>query len=398
MKVSFLGQGLTPQSPNSVGNKIIVLFKEIKFHSFTCISAFASEAGVYGLAECISSSHIKSDDTTIIVGIDQEGTPVEALQELISLRANSYIFYQREPPIFHPKIYLFEGMNETAFIVGSSNLTARGLFGNVESSILLEFSNENLEGKKVLKEFKDYYKDLLNFSDPNLFKLTSEIITNFVSEGIVPNKSIWTKRHSRKNSEQKLKEKQINVPKRTTSKIPNIFKRKLKTNKTVSKVVSELEINENVDFSKNSSYEIVMETNPLTERDLNIPKGKNTNVTGSMGLKKGKLKNIDQRHYFRDRVFSSLNWVKDSNKRTAHLERTNVNIRIVILGVDYGIYTLKLTHSTNTNSTSYKQKNSMTQLSWEGAKELIAQEGLLRRTAFLYKSKKKPHRFTLEIK
>jgi len=51
---------------------------------------------------------------------------------------------------------------------------------------------------------------------------------------------------------------------------------------------------------------LIWESGKLTERDLNIPKGSNTNPTGSMLFKKGKTEDIDQRHYFRDTVFSAL--------------------------------------------------------------------------------------------
>ena len=55
MKISFLGQGFEAESKKSVGNQIVKFFQHNKFNSFTGISAFASEAGISGLAECINS-------------------------------------------------------------------------------------------------------------------------------------------------------------------------------------------------------------------------------------------------------------------------------------------------------------------------------------------------------
>ena len=46
---------------------------------------------------------------------------------------------------------------------------------------------------------------------------------------------------------------------------------------------------------KGTKY-LVWESKPLVERDLNIPKGENTNPTGSMGLKKGLYEEIDRKH------------------------------------------------------------------------------------------------------
>lgn len=190
MNITFLGQGYEPESKNSVGNHLLNLLSQKGFHTFTGISAFASEAGVVGLADHIVSAKKNFKKLNLIVGIDQEGTSKEALREINNLKINSYIFHQEEPPIFHPKIYLFEGAKETKLILGSSNMTARGLFGNVESSLLVEFSNTDKEGKNLLAELKDYYKDLFNFTDPNLFKISVETIQDFIDKGIVPNETI----------------------------------------------------------------------------------------------------------------------------------------------------------------------------------------------------------------
>jgi len=50
MKISFLGQGFEATSANAIGNHLINYLNQTNFHSFTGISAFASEAGIFGLA------------------------------------------------------------------------------------------------------------------------------------------------------------------------------------------------------------------------------------------------------------------------------------------------------------------------------------------------------------
>lgn len=398
MKITFLGQGFESESKKSVGNTIIQLFKENKFNSFTGISAFASEAGVVGLSECITSGAQFYNTLNLIVGIDQEGTSKKALKEINDLGINSYIFYQKESPIFHPKIYLFEGENDTTLIVGSSNLTARGFFGNVESSLMVEFKNDNPDGIKLLKEVKDYYRTLFDFSDPNLFKISPEIINQFVSEGIVPTRKIWEKKH-KKNTSNKMpaEENNLVVPKRSTVKIPLNFKGRYKSNKTVSKLITELEIDRNFEFESEENNEVLWQSGALTERDLNIPKGENTNPTGSMLFKKGTLKDIDQRHHFRDNVFKTLEWEFDSTAGKTHLERATAQIRFVINGIDYGIFPITITHNPRTDTASYNQKNSMTHLSWGETKNLIAQDELIGKSATLYRDVTVSDAFTLII-
>ncbi|OAZ04595.1 phospholipase D family protein [Flavobacterium succinicans] len=397
MKITFLGQGFESESKKSVGNTIIKLFKENKFNSFTGISAFASEAGVVGLSECIASGAEFYKTLNLIVGVDQEGTSKKALIEINELAINSYIFYQKESPIFHPKIYLFEGENDTTLIVGSSNLTARGFFGNIESSLMVEFKNDNADGIKLLKEVKDYYSTLFDFTDKNLFKISPKIINQFVSEGIVPTRKVWKKKH-KKNTSNKApqEESDLVIPKRPTVKIPSNFKGRYKSNKTVSKLITELEIKNDFEFENVENNKILWESGPLKERDLNIPKGQNTNPTGSMLFKKGALKDINTRHYFRDEVFQTLAWSFDTRINRTHIERVVADFKIVISGIDYGTFQLGISHNTNSEHLE-DVKQPATQLHWGEAKYLIAQDELIGKTATLFKDVTVADAFTLII-
>jgi HKD family nuclease len=396
MNISFLGQGFEHKSPNSVGNNLIKLFKNKKFNSFIVITAFASESGILGLTECIESSSGNFDSITIIVGVDQEGTSIKALEKIRDLDVISRIFYQKESPIFHPKIYLFEGQDDYTLIVGSSNLTGRGLFANVESSIMIEGTIAT--DAEPLIQLKEYYSSLFDLSDPNLFEITTENIKRFVDQGIVPTKTVWKQKHRKQTSDTTPKEgNDLEIPKRKQAKIPDVFKGRFRTNNTVSEIIEELEVSNDFEFDNSILNEILWESGELTERDLNIPKGENTNATGSMGFKKGKLKDIDQRHHFRDVVFRTLDWSFDTRPDHNHLERAVANFRIIIENIDYGVFPLKLSHNTNTNSTAYQQKNSMTQLSWGEAKKLIAHNELIGKTAYLYRTTNQSDEFTLVI-
>jgi len=74
-------------------------------------------------------------------------------------------------------------------------LTARGLFGNVESSLLVEFFNKDKEGKQLLKQLKEYYNGLFSFIDLNLYKISEETIQEFIDKGIVPIETFRNKKH-----------------------------------------------------------------------------------------------------------------------------------------------------------------------------------------------------------
>jgi len=108
MRISLLGQGFEAVSELSVGRQLVKFFADNNFHSFTGISAFASQASIRGLSKHINTAKKHLDCITIVTGVDQKVTSKEALEELLSLNINAYVFYQPSITIFHPKIYLFK--------------------------------------------------------------------------------------------------------------------------------------------------------------------------------------------------------------------------------------------------------------------------------------------------
>src|SRR5690606_172589 len=87
---------------------------------------------------------------------------------------------------FHPKVYLFEGKEKSELIIGSSNLTSKGLFVNVEASLLVSIDNSIESDKKIVKQLKDYFKGIFDNNDPNLKKLSKSLIDKLVKEKVVP--------------------------------------------------------------------------------------------------------------------------------------------------------------------------------------------------------------------
>ncbi len=396
MNITFLGQGFEPDLDKSVGNALVEFLADKNFDSFIGISAFSSPSGIGGLAKYISEAKKHLVNITIVTGIDRKGTSKEALEELLNLDINAFVFYQsggNSKPIFHPKIYLFEGKNQSELIIGSSNLTASGLFSNIEASILISIDNNLDEDKKIITELKHYFKGIFDYTDPNLKSLTKELIEQLDYENFLLTEE-ERKAAQEKNEigERKENENMISkiFPKRLSSKVPNEFR-----GTRLKPIIGIVANKEKIDL-ESEPLELLWESGPLTERDLNIPKGTNTNPTGSMLFKKGETKGIDQRHYFRDEVFSNLSWTNENNINTPHLERAKASFIIIIGGINHGSFNLTITHNTNTTSRSYQQKNSMTSISWGDAKKIIAREELIGKSAKLLSTSEKDV-FVLEI-
>jgi hypothetical protein len=87
--------------------------------------------------------------------------------------------------MFHPKIYFFQGKHNYRFITGSSNLTSFGLFDNIEASTFFEFSKNNQQGKKLVRQFEEYFDPILNGTDKNVQKLTTEVLVDLEQSGFI---------------------------------------------------------------------------------------------------------------------------------------------------------------------------------------------------------------------
>lgn len=384
MKIDFLNQ-TSENDLDCVGHVLINLLADPDYHTFIGVSAFASSAGVNGVVSNLNKEKEHIKEITIIVGIDQKGTSKEALESLLNSGIESFVFYQKENPIFHPKVYFMEGNNKTDILIGSSNLTTQGLFVNSEASVHIKLDNGDQSDNKVIDDFKLKFGSLLKKDDPNMQPLTEKLIELLVEEGIVPDENERRNIFQKKTfsiAGKRNKDFDDIFPKRKIKQAPKEFKsqRQSQTNTVLPQNSNSIEIT--------STDDELWISKPLTERDLNIPTGTNTNQTGSMFFSKGSMKDIDQKHYFRDVVFANQSWQHDTKERTAHYERAFIDFTIVIDGTDKGTYKLKVSHDTRTNSPSYKQNNSMTSVSWGEAKDIIKDPKLLGKKAYLYKKGK----------
>jgi HKD family nuclease len=379
--VNFITQGFTDGDDHFL--KIKQLLSEKNLVEVTFNVAFIKTGGIDLILEEIKPLKNK---ITIFAGIRNGITSIQAIFKLIDLGCLVYLVDTGTGRVvFHPKVYIFEYNDCYKIIMGSANLTSGGLNGNIEYSSIVECGKDDIEAKKLIQEIKKFPEAY----EKNIFKVNSkkEAFAFFrrgllTDERIIQPLSNITKNRSGQLNDNisriKLKNKRISKEK------PNI---------NYGRAKKLLKVTENF----TAQWVLVWESNALTERDLNIPSGSGTNPTGSMLFKKGNSEGIDQRTYFRDNVFCDLEWVSDVNPAKAHLERATAKFQFEIRGINYGIYSLKITHNTNKFSRAYRQSNSMTQVHWGDAKEIIAHRELLGEKIKLYRNNNKLPVFRIEI-
>ncbi len=392
MKVTFLGQGLTPEVDSPVGEYLMRFLNEEGFHSFTGFSAFASEAGVKGLSSHIEYARQNFTNLTLIVGVDQKGTSAEALRAILALEIPSFVFYQPSFPIFHPKIYLFEGDEKTELIIGSSNLTVQGLFINIESSLLVSIDNKNADDRKVIDDLKAYFKGIFDLTDPNLQPLSNELIEELVFHHIVPAEVERASRHDK--VEQQEKEATLSLisklfPKRDIAKVAKEFKRVRK-----AALKKPRPLKEDTSPPTVTTYgELVWAKQNLPKSDVQIPAREGTNPTGGLRLTQANFlvagRAIDQTTYFRE-LFGAFKW--ETVSQTPYVEVAIVPFEITIEGKFIGRFNLEIRHKPSGEA---GQRNFTTSISWGKAGEAIRNAGLVGAGLQLYKPLRKGEPFQI---
>lgn len=204
MRLEFLGHGLHKDHANTVGHYLIETFKNSDYDSFIGFSAFTKMSGINSIKAELLLAKKNFKSIKFYLGIVEKGTSREALKFLIDNEIETYIFCTSDQIMFHPKIYYFEGKHNNRFILGSSNLTSYGLFHNIESSTFMEFSKNDQQGLKYVRQFEDYFNPILNGTDKNVERLTNDILKDLIDSGFV-----WPESQTRDDFEYVKKNKNL---------------------------------------------------------------------------------------------------------------------------------------------------------------------------------------------
>ena len=174
MNVSLISQFSNFEDVNSVASVLISILRSSTFPKLRAMVAFANFGGISGLSDEISKSN--TTDKSIIVGIDNKITSVEALSELIRLGFDGRIYHTSGSEIFHPKFYLFENDNEFTLIIGSNNLTTGGLVINDECAVVIQGTKDELVYKQADEAYNQIWNTNNKADKPIVRPLTEEVI------------------------------------------------------------------------------------------------------------------------------------------------------------------------------------------------------------------------------
>ncbi|MBC9873541.1 restriction endonuclease PLD domain-containing protein [Macrococcoides bohemicum] len=140
--------------------------------TFYGISAFAKNSGVLMLEKSLNEFRKNGGKIIFVVGIDLNGTSVEALKNLLRLSDELYIVHSENTITFHSKIYSLTQNNYWNIAIGSNNFTKGGFFNNYESSYVIEnISNNHNLATDIIKIINIYTNT--NTIDKTVMKINS---------------------------------------------------------------------------------------------------------------------------------------------------------------------------------------------------------------------------------
>jgi len=357
--------------------------------------AFVREPGLDAIEEAIKPLATRA---RFFIGIRNDITSIQAVKRLLAMKVELYAVDTGSRGIlFHPKLYLAANAMQATILIGSANLTFGGLHNNIEASSRVNLDLTDAADKKFRIEVIDAFAAMLKAHPQHVFQIKDNQFADklfesgrLADETLIP--APTTMSSIRTGERDTLSP--MNLHQTVRPHIKHMLIKAAATSKPTKQGTPAL-----VPIPTGL---LVWKSNPLKRRDLSIPipisrNNKKTNPTGSILLNQGAFHNIDQRVYFRNDVFDRLFWTKVGSPKRDHMESAFAKFEIVIKNINCGTFNLQLRHNTNTNTTSYKRSNSMTQLHWGDAKQYIAKDDLLDRILYLYRKDTTPPEFTIEI-
>lgn len=398
---SFILQGFTARTHKEA---IHNLFDVADIQRVIVSVAFVNLGGVE-LLEAKLLAH--RDKTTAFIGIRNDITTIQGARRLLDFGVRLYtVDTGTRRIIYHPKIYLVRGAKQAKLIVGSANLTPGGLNNNIEAGIVIECDLSN-EADQALIESIEMSFDKAQAAHPDnitriesVAQLEAQHKVGLLLDEMAasPPRPASSGTSTSNDTTPRIKLEVIPI-------FSSISAAKRAANKEVEKpavkpaprvgLEDPTQAEEAPTPTTSVELELVWQSKELTRRDLDVPvEGRNTNRTGSINLDKGLLpEGVDHRHYFREEVFDALAWTPSS----ATVDEAHAQFELVVRGVDYGVFDLRIAHTTSTNTRSYEQRNAMTRLSWGLARDHVANPTLIGGRLSLYRNRAHPTRFVLEI-
>jgi HKD family nuclease len=186
MEIQIINQSGSKSSQH-MGDILSQLLRASAFDRLRMVVAFAKHSGVSRLAEAMQDFRERGGHVGVAVGVDVQATTWQGLKLLLKSADEVYVFRdERRECTFHPKLYIFEraGREAIAFI-GSSNLTAGGLYTNYEINISIHFDLTDAQETVAYQQVLDIYHEFTDITSGFARLLDQTLLDDLLARGYI---------------------------------------------------------------------------------------------------------------------------------------------------------------------------------------------------------------------
>lgn len=169
----------------NLGDYLISCLEDADFDIANIIVAFAKNSGVLRLKPALEQFKARGAEINIFVGIDLDGTSYEALISLSKLADKLYVVHTESDQTFHSKVYNFKKKDRSIVVVGSNNLTAGGLWTNLESCSIEQLDLSEQSDRSVQCQIDSYISDITEMQGLSMEIKCQEDIEALLKAGYV---------------------------------------------------------------------------------------------------------------------------------------------------------------------------------------------------------------------
>jgi HKD family nuclease len=364
-KLSFHGQPLA--DPHAAGSFLRSAIGDPDATQISVAVAWARFGGLARLADELRAFRARGGSATLIVGIDEGMATRPGLVLALSLFDDVILFHDRGGRTFHPKLYLVEGGSMSRLFVGSSNLTAAGLYFNFEASLQADFALPEDADHAVLADAHRYIDALRN--DTAALQIDADSLDSIATD---PRWRIASseRRARRSRGEGVIDPDEIDGQTDSTSN-QSLFAASSEAetvppplSQEASELLGELEPagGENAAESNATilSAPVLTWSKTLNSTDAQHPPHAASNPTGNLRLSKAGNP-IDHLSWFRRELFRDENWVGGVDTRGNPLETATVAVDVVVASSSVGTVDIRIDHAPHREE---GQSNVPTVLHW----------------------------------
>ena len=331
-----------------LGPVLAELLKEAE--SLIAITAWAQSSGMRQIENEIRALRSRGGSASAVLGIDGGIATRESLELAVELFDPVFVFHDTGNRLFHPKVYCVEGSSGVSIAIGSSNLTGAGLFTNYEANVVLRLSTDDPHDQEVhesVKTFRDSLTDPAMPSQP----LTLELIDRLADE-----ESLITSAKRRAEVEAAAKGK-------TEGLAREVFGAPVTGLPWLPKLPAppaDGDPAEAITIRASRAPAELRWWKKLTASDV-LRKPEASHQRNYVALTKAGHE-IDQKIWFREDLFGTVKWVKETMKQSENpKEVAMVNFDVLVEDQELGQFELRVDHAEGRIA---NQNNAPTYLNW----------------------------------